>query len=237
MQATTPPPADPRGQSAPPDVGSSSSAPRRAVPPPPVSSVNDLTTDEDLIALVEARSEAGLAEIYNRYAPAVAGLARRVLSDEGLALDVVQDVFVALWDHPERFDAARGSLRTMLLTQTHGRAVDVIRAREARKRREDRVSREPAQAQPAVDAELMALTQAEAVRAALLTLGDEERQVLQLTYFEGHTYRSAATALGLPEGTVKGRIRSALRKLNAILVASETDLDITDKPTNGDRDV
>jgi RNA polymerase sigma-70 factor, ECF subfamily len=179
------------------------------------------TSDHALVADIAARSDPALAEAFRRYAPAVAGLARRVLGDEGLAQDVVQDVFVGLWDHPERFDQSRGSLRTLLLTQAHGRSVDIIRTREARKRREDRVAAEPEMPQPEVDAEFLGIAQAEAVREALLALPDAERRVLQLTYFEGHTYRAAAAILGLPEGTVKGRIRSALRRLHEILGASD----------------
>ena len=181
----------------------------------------DASTPDDVItAEITARNEAGLSEAFRRYAPAVAGLARRVLDDEALAQDVVQDVFVRLWEDPQRFDQSRGSLRTMLLTQAHGRAVDIIRTREARKLREDRVAHEPAAPQPEVDAEFLGIAQAEAVREALLALGEDERRVLQLTYFDGHTYRAAAAILGLPEGTVKGRIRSALRKLNDILSAN-----------------
>ena len=184
--------------------------------------VPDASTPDDLlVAEIGRRNEAGLSEAFRRYAPAIAGLARRILDDEPLAQDVVQDVFVRLWEEPQRFDQGRGSLRTLLLTQAHGRAVDIIRTREARKRREDRVAHEPAPPQPEVDAEFLGIAQAEAVREALLHLPDGERRVLQLTYFDGHTYRAAAAILGLPEGTVKGRIRSALRKLHDILNAQD----------------
>ena len=179
------------------------------------------TPDDELILTIADGSQAALAEAFRRYAPSVAGLARRVLDDEALAQDVVQDVFVRLWAEPGRFDRTRGSLRTLLLTQAHGRSVDIIRSREARKKREDRLAEEPSPPQPAIDAEFLAIAQAEAVREAMISLGEGERRVLQLTYFEGHTYRAAAEILGLPEGTVKGRIRSALRKLHEILVAQE----------------
>lgn len=187
----------------------------------PVLHLDASTPDDIIVAEIAARNEAGLSEAFRRYAPAVAGLARRVLDDEALSQDVVQDVFVRLWEDPHRFDQSRGSLRTMLLTQAHGRAVDIIRTREARKLREDRIAHEPAVPQPEVDAEFLGIAQAEAVREALLALAHDERRVLQLTYFEGHTYRAAAAILGLPEGTVKGRIRSALRKLNEILSAND----------------
>ncbi len=186
------------------------------------------TPDAELIAAIAQRSQVALAEAFRRYSPSVAGLARRVLDDEALAQDVVQDVFVRLWEEPGRFDASRGSLRTLLLTQAHGRSVDIIRTREARKKREDRLAKESSAPQPEVDAEFLAIAQAEAVREAMISLGEGERRVLQLTYFDGHTYRGAAAILGLPEGTVKGRIRSALRKLHEILVAQEDHQPVVD---------
>lgn len=214
-----------RGRRTPSDMSTS-----RAPAAPPA--IPDASTPDDvLIAEIVGRNEAGLSEVFRRYAPAVAGLARRVLDDEALAQDVVQDVFVKLWEEPQRFDQARGSMRTLLLTQAHGRAVDIIRTREARKRREGRVAHEPAPPQPEVDAEFLGIAQAEAVREALLALPEGERRVLQLTYFEGHTYRAAAAMLGLPEGTVKGRIRSSLRKLHDILSSQDDrrpDTDQTD---------
>ncbi len=216
-----------RGRRTPPDMSIS-----RALAAPPA--IPDASTPDDvLIAEIVGRNEAGLGEVFRRYAPAVAGLARRVLDDEALAQDVVQDVFVKLWEEPQRFDQTRGSMRTLLLTQAHGRAVDIIRTREARKRREGRVSHEPAPPQPEVDAEFLGIAQAEAVREALLALPEGERRVLQLTYFEGHTYRAAAAILGLPEGTVKGRIRSSLRKLHDILSSQDDrspETDQTDSP-------
>ena len=197
-------------------------------PPTSAAVVDADTPDGELVAAIARQDQRALAEVFRRHSPSVAGLARRVLDDEALAQDVVQDVFVRMWEEPERFDPNRGSLRTLLLTQAHGRSVDIIRTREARKKREDRMAKEPAAPQPEVDAEFLAIAQAEAVREAMISLGEDERRVLQLTYFEGHTYRSAAAILGLPEGTVKGRIRSALRKLHLILVSQDEPRSVVD---------
>ena len=188
------------------------------------------TSDGELVAAIGRQDQRALAEAFRRHSPSVAGLARRVLDDEALAQDVVQDVFVRLWEEPGRFDSTRGSLRTLLLTQAHGRSVDIIRTREARKKREDRMAREPATPQPEVDAAFLAIAQAEAVREAMISLSEGERRILQLTYFEGHTYRGAAAILGLPEGTVKGRIRAALRKLHEILIAQDDLQSVVDLP-------
>jgi RNA polymerase sigma-70 factor, ECF subfamily len=180
----------------------------------------DLSVADDatLMALVVQRDQEALRELYNRYGGVVTGLARRILGDVSLAEDITQDVFVHLWRTAERFNAERGKLRTMLLTQTHGKCVDLIRARNARSAREAKVHTQDDSTQSdAVDAELMAITETELIRAAVTRLPVEERTVLELAYFGGNTYRQVATLLDLPEGTVKGRIRSGLRRLHEYL--------------------
>lgn len=173
--------------------------------------------DATLVRLVAERNEAAMEEIYRRYGGAVSSLAMRVLSDRALADDVMQDVFLGLWRTADRFDPARGKLRTLLLTQTHGRCVDVIRTRNARAARESKVAAEPTGVPDAIDAELMAITEAELVRNALAQLPTEERSAIDLAYFGANTYRQVAVLLDVPEGTVKGRIRSGLRRLHSLL--------------------
>ena len=95
-------------------------------------------SDAQLVISIARFSEVALAEVYRRHGGAVFGLARRVLSNGSEAQDVTQDVFLRLWNHPDRFDAARGSLRSFLLTQSHGKAVDAIRSLNARRSREVR---------------------------------------------------------------------------------------------------
>ncbi len=197
-------------------------------PRTPAAVIDADTPDSELVGAIARQDQRALAEAFRQHSPSVAGLARRILDDEALAQDVVQDVFVRLWEEPGRFDPNRGSLRTMLLTQAHGRSVDIIRTREARKKREGRMAKEPSAPQPEVDAEFLAIAQAEAVREAMISLGEGERRILQLTYFEGHTYRGAAAILGLPEGTVKGRIRAALRRLHEVLVAQDDSQSVVD---------
>jgi RNA polymerase sigma-70 factor, ECF subfamily len=186
----------------------------------------DLASADDaaLMAALARRDESAMAEVFQRYGPAVTGLARRILGDRGLADDVTQEVFVTIWRTAERFDGARGSLRTLLLTQAHARCVDVIRSRNARATREERVEREPKLPMDAIDAELMALTDAEVVRDALQQLPTEERQAIELAYFGANTYRQVATLLALPEGTVKGRIRAGLRRMHDLLADSSLDM-------------
>jgi RNA polymerase sigma-70 factor (ECF subfamily) len=156
--------------------------------------------------------EDALAEIYRRHAGSLLGLARRVLVDQRLSEEVVQEVFLRLWRRPERFDPERGSLRAFLLAEIHGRAVDVIRSDTARRRREV-LDIATSACTYDLEHELSDATTASRVRTAVEKLPERERRAIELSYFGGHTYREVARLLDEPEGTIKGRIRAALRRL------------------------
>jgi RNA polymerase sigma-70 factor (ECF subfamily) len=175
--------------------------------------------DAALVVAVGRYRREALAELYRRHGGAVFGLARRVLGDVARAEEVVQEVFLRLWDQPERFDPERGSLRAFLLAQAHGRAVDLLRADTSRRRREDLEARRVAEAGYDVEREVWDLAVAESVRGALTMLPSSEREAIELAYFGGHTYREVSLIVQAPEGTVKSRIRSGLRRLRAELVA------------------
>ena len=173
-------------------------------------------------ALLAARLAAGddhaLAEVFDRLASAVYGAALRVLGTGAAAQDVVQDVFVELWSHPDRYDPAAGTLRTFLMVQARHRAVDVVRSelrRIARQERHDRLT--PGQRPPSPCDEVTAAQAAGAVRAAVRQLPDGQRRVVELAYFEGLTCREVALAAGIPEGTAKSRLRLALANLETVL--------------------
>jgi len=174
-------------------------------------------SDAALVVVIARWQEAGLAEVYRRHAGAVYALARRVLNDTGAAEEVVQEVFLRLWNQPERFDPDRGSLRSFLLAQTHGRAVDLLRSDVSRRRREDREVALAAESGYDIDNEVWDMAVADQVKRAVSALPDEERSAIELAYFGGHTYRQAAAVLGAPEGTVKTRIRSGLRRMHGLL--------------------
>jgi RNA polymerase sigma-70 factor (ECF subfamily) len=176
--------------------------------------------DADLLAAVARGDQDALAVVYERHANNCYALARRVLNDRSLAEEVVQELFVRLWREPERFDPARGSLRSFLLSQVHGRSVDLLRAEVARRGREERDARRSPLAHDNLEREVVDLTEAEAVRAALSELSEGERSAIELAYFGGHTYREVAVLLGQPEGTVKSRIRSGLVRLRTELTAA-----------------
>jgi len=174
----------------------------------------DGSDDAALVARINDGDEAALEAIYRTYGGAVAFVAKKVLRDEALAEDVVQDVFVSFWRSPDRFDVNRGSLRSYLLTIAHRRAVDIVRSEEARSRREETTS--PPDSIDLED-EVWARSQGEKVRAAVAGLGEEEKKAISLAYFAGLTYVEVARRLDEPEGTVKSRIRTGMRKLSETL--------------------
>jgi RNA polymerase sigma-70 factor (ECF subfamily) len=179
-------------------------------------SLND-ASDAALVVAIGRWREDALAEAYRRHAGAVYGLARRVLNDPTIAEEIVQEVFLRLWNTPEKFDPERGSLRSFLLAQAHGRAVDMVRADTSRRQREERDARQTAEGGYDIEHEVWDMAVADQVRQAMSTLPEEERQAILLAYFGGHTYREVAVKLGTPEGTVKSRIRTGLKRMRAEL--------------------
>ena len=190
---------------------------RRPVGPPTGSPDLAGASDASLVVLIGRFDEAALAEIYRRHAGAVFSLASRILAATHLAEEMVQDVFVRLWNQPEKFDPERGALRTFLLTQTHSRCVDLIRSESARRNRDDRELRLAAESGYDIEREVVDLVVADRVRGALKGLEETDRTPILLAYFGGYTYQEVAELLDIPEGTAKSRIRSGLRRMRAVL--------------------
>lgn len=193
-------------------IGSSSEAPFEMID-------LELASDANLVVAIARWHQPALAEAYRRHGGAVHALSRRVLRSDPPAEEITQEVFLDLWQHPEKFDAQRGTLRSFLLARTHGKSVDFVRAETSRRRREDRTTRETATSGYDIEHQVWDMAVAEQVKEALGALPSDLRQPIELAYFGGHTYREVAEMLGEPEGTVKSRIRVGLGRLRSNLAA------------------
>jgi RNA polymerase sigma factor (sigma-70 family) len=160
--------------------------------------------------------ESALSEAYEAYGGLVRRIAVRVTNSPAAAEDVAQEVFAQLWSRPYAFDARRGSLRTWLSVLAHRRAVDWVRS-EARHRKasgaDDSALHAIPDSGPGPDEAVVDRERSLLLHSALADLPQPQREVVHLAYFAGRTYRQAAVELGIPEGTAKTRLRSALRKL------------------------
>jgi RNA polymerase sigma-70 factor (ECF subfamily) len=184
--------------------------------------ITPATLTDDVIArqrLVDG-DERALAEVYQRHSGIVLGLAQKITRNRTLAEDVTQEVFARLWKDPDRFDPARGTLRSYLLAQTHGRSVDLIRSESSRRIREERDATLDGVTTVSIEDEVVELHMGEHIRQALGELPPGERAAIEMAYFGGHSYREVAGLLGEAEGTVKSRIRSGMLRLGATLRAS-----------------
>jgi RNA polymerase sigma-70 factor (ECF subfamily) len=187
--------------------------------------------DAVLLQRVGTGDEAAIEVLYERYGGSCYRLARRILDDTQLAEDVVQQVFLALWQGTG-YDPKRGAVSTWLLTMTHHKAVDSVRREGNRRRRiaSDQALLEKAAGGPGPDDEVWAQWRAERTREALRTLPAEQREVLLLAYYGGYTQREIADMTGLPLGTVKSRTLGAMRRMRDRL-AGVDDID----PSEGGR--
>lgn len=171
-----------------------------------------------LVGEVSRGDAAAFEQLYDRVAGSVFGTIRRVLRDAAQSEEVAQEVLVEVWRTASRFDSARGSASTWILTIAHRRAIDRVRASQSSIDREDRVahlSHEPSY--DVVVAQVEQRLEAEQVRRCLGSLTDLQRESVALAYYSGYTYREVAGLLGVPLGTVKTRLRDGLIRLRDCL--------------------
>jgi RNA polymerase sigma-70 factor (ECF subfamily) len=174
-------------------------------------------SDEALVALAARSEQTALGELYDRYARPAYGLALRILRDESLAEDAVQEAFLALWRTAARFVPERGKASTWILTLVHRRAVDLVRREERRRADPLDDANEPVGSVGAVDEEAWLRLQRERVQAALRQLPDQQREALELAYYGGFTQSELAERLGQPIGTIKSRMFAGLARLRELL--------------------
>ncbi len=172
-------------------------------------------SDAELVAAVVLRSEDAYAELYRRLSRSVNAASRMILGSGPEAEDVVAEVFVGFWLRPELFDPGRCSILGFLRLKARGRSIDVLRAKTARRRREDRVMNGARSSALEVESGMIATESAAQVHNAVSLLPPLEREVIRLAFFNAMTYVDVAHALGIAEGTAKSRIRTGLQHLAA----------------------
>src|SRR5215211_7394222 len=173
-------------------------------------------SDEALLALCERGDEVALGELYERHGAVAYGLAFRILRNEMLAEDAVQDAFLTVWRTAGRFAPEQAAASTWLLTIVHRRAVDLVRREERRRGKPLSEAAEPVAHESAEDAAWLRL-QRERVQDALRQLPDEQREAIELAYYGGFTQSELADRLGQPLGTIKSRMFAGLGRLRELL--------------------
>jgi RNA polymerase sigma factor (sigma-70 family) len=173
------------------------------------------TSDESLLAHVARGDGDALGQLYDRFGRVAYGLALRVLRDERLAEDAVQEAFLAVWRQAASFRPERAKAQTWVLTFVHRRAVDLVRREERRRTDPLEPEAEPATGSAAEAAELR--SRREAVQRALLQLPEEQRRPIELAYYGGLSQSELAERLGEPLGTIKSRMFTGLKRLRDLL--------------------
>jgi RNA polymerase sigma-70 factor (ECF subfamily) len=193
-----------------------------ATPPP---TPDDRRAEEAaLLVRIREQDERAIEALYERYSGPLYSLAYQVTGGDRFAQDVVQEVFVAVWKNAGRFDPARGSLSSWLFALARHKAIDLVR-REANVRRHTAdVDLELEEAADDVDQEAWRRVRRDAVRAAITELPEAQRVALEMAFFGGLTHVEVSEALGIPLGTAKTRIRTALLRLRDILGQSVAEM-------------
>lgn len=186
--------------------------------------VSDEQSDNDLIAAIQRRDARALEKLYDRHRVLAYSLALRLLGSPGDAEDVVQEAFLNVWRAAHTFRADRSSGRSWVLSVVHHRAIDKLRNRQSRPQSvalEEGMNRADSMD---VWQDVAARLTGQMVRGALDALPREQRETIELAYFQGYTQSQIAEHLDIPLGTVKGRMRIALQKLKLLLEGSQVEL-------------
>ena len=176
--------------------------------------------DEELMPLVGRKDPEAFEVLYDRHGGAAYSLAYRIVGDRAAAEEVTQEAFISVWRSGARFDAARGSVRSWLLSVVRNRAIDFLRSRAGKAPKltfDDDSVLEQRPAEERTEAEALQHETAAELRGALGKLPGEQSKVIELAYFGGFSHSEISRILGLPMGTVKGRMRLGLEKIRGEL--------------------
>lgn len=181
----------------------------------------DSAAGEALLRRIRAGDPDALDEFYDRFSGSAFGLARRILGDDGLAQDVVQEVFLAVWRSSAAYDAGHATVSTWLMAMVHHKAVDAVRREESQRRRrrlaEEDLTLSARSTVRDVEDDAWHRLEAERVRAALAGLPQAQREALVLAYYGGYSQQEVAALTGAPLGTVKTRMLAGMRRLGKAL--------------------
>jgi RNA polymerase sigma-70 factor (ECF subfamily) len=178
--------------------------------------------DDQLVSRIAGGDAAALETLYDRYVRQCFGLALRMVSEPGLAEEVVQEVFLKLWSRPDSYSSHKGAFVSWLLSLVHHRCVDELRKRSRTEVALDNdqplsvINTKP-DPQPDPSEQVWVMEQQRVVRQALIELPENQRQVLELAYFGGFSQSQIAERLSQPLGTVKTRMRMGLQNLRQLL--------------------
>ncbi|MBC7796009.1 MAG: sigma-70 family RNA polymerase sigma factor [Pyrinomonadaceae bacterium] len=181
-------------------------------------------TDVDLLKAVARGDERALSSLYDRYRLILFGLLLRILTNRAEAEDVLQEVFIQVWQRAWDFDAERGKPFTWLVTLTRSRAIDRLRSLGSRERTAEEASRNVTEAIADAEHDAIISQRSKVVRAALNQLSDDQKRVLFLAYFDGCSQSEIAERLNSPLGTVKTRMRTGMMKLRELLGSQSDEL-------------
>jgi RNA polymerase sigma-70 factor, ECF subfamily len=176
--------------------------------------------DEELMPLIGAKDAEAFEVLYDRHGGVAYSLAYRIVGDRAAAEDVTQEAFISIWRSGARFDPTRGSVRSWMLSVVRNRAIDALRSKAGKAPKltlDDEAILEQRPAEELTEEEAMRHETASEVRGAIGRLPGEQSRVIELAYFGGFSQSEIARMLGVPLGTVKGRMRLGLEKIRGEL--------------------
>lgn len=169
----------------------------------------DYALDANLVAQIASGDVQAAAKLFDRHAPLAFNLAARILRDKAEAEEVVQELFVRIWQNAAQFDPARGEVKVWLVQMARSMAIDRLRSHTSRSKREEGYAAETVERNPSTSEN----EQGRLVKQALFELPEDERNILTAAYFEGYTQAELAERFGLPLGTVKSKVRQGMQKM------------------------